>query len=356
MRIGILGYPGSGKTTVFNLVSGAGLPVGEFYTNSKIEPHAAAVEIPDPRVDALQELLKPPKTSYSKITIVDAGGFQEMQGRAGLTPALLNQLASMQALVHVVRVFSNPNVPHIAGSIDPQRDIADMESDFLLHDVDIVERRLQRLGEEKEKGAGDPAEIEREQLLLQRLLGSLEDETPIRMLSFSSDDERMLSGFGLMSQKPLLIVFNADEQSDAASTEEVPGVKTLTLQAELELDISTLAQDEAAIFLEEYAIEIPGRERFLQAASDLLGIISFFTFNDKELRAWALKKGSSALDAAGVIHTDIARGFIRAEVISWDELVELGGMSKARAAGKLRVEGKDYQVMDGELITIRFNI
>lgn len=353
MRIGILGYPGSGKTTLFNLISGAALPLGQ---SSKSDAHTAAVEIPDPRLDALQELLQPPKVTYSKMTIVDAGGFQEMKGRSGLAPALLNQLATMQGLVHVVRDFHNPNMPHIAGSVNPQRDIADMESDFLLHDVDIVEHRLQRLEEERGKGAGNPADIEREQLLLQRLLESLEDETPLRMLSLSADDERVLSGFGLMSQKPLLVVLSADEQSNAASLKEIPGVETLILQAELELDISALAPEEAAIFLKEYAIEKPGRERFLQATRELLCLISFFTFNDKELRAWALQNGSSALDAAGVIHSDIARGFIRAEVIGWNDLVELGGMSAARKVGKLRVEGKNYQIMDGELITIRFNV
>ena len=322
-------------------------------TSSKIDSQLATVEIQDPRIDALQELLKSPKVIYSKITIMDAAGFKETQGRAGLAPALLNLLASMEALVHVARAF---RLPQVESSIDPQRDIADMHSDFLIHDMEIVERRLLRLVEERGKGAGDPVEIEREKLLLGRLLESLEKEIALRMVTISTDELRMLSGYGLMSLKPLLIVLNTDEQYSAEEFEEIYGARVLSLNAKLEWDISTLAQDEATIFLAEYAIEIPGRERFLEAARELLGIISFFTFNEKELRAWALKKGSSALDAAGVIHTDLARGFIRAEIISWDDLIELRGIGKARAAGKLRVEGKDYQVKDGELITIRFNI
>ncbi|NIM92737.1 MAG: redox-regulated ATPase YchF [Anaerolineales bacterium] len=357
MRLGIIGLPFVGKTTVYNLLTGAEEPIGSMVGGGHVGTETAVVDIPDSRLEALSDLLEPIKVTQAKITFVDVNGMQAGEGTIGVPGSLVNELSPMDGFLHILRAFEDPNVPHPPGPIDPSRDARDVEAEFLINDLIIVEKRLDRLEEEREKGARESGEIEREHALFSRLLDVLNGNQPLRSLSFSQEEERMLSGFGLLSKKPILLVGNLGEESPELEIDQPKGCSGVVyLKGKLELEIAQLSEEEAGFFIEEYAIEEPGRARIFRAVCEMLDQISFFTFNEEELRAWTLKSGSSALDAAATIHTDIARGFIRAEVIAWDELIQIGGMNEARTAGVLRIEGKDYRVADGEMIYIRFNI
>jgi len=345
VRLGIIGLPASGKTTLFNVITDSDLPVGELVGDQHGSFESAIVDIPDSRLEQLSELLSPKKKTPAKMIFVDVGGLRGKTEGSELPGWLINELAPMDAFIHVVRWFEDENVPHIAGSIDPTRDITVMEAEFILNDMAIVERRLERLEEEHQKVARDRAEIEREQSLLARILEALNQERALRMVSFTLEEERLLSSFGFLSKKPLMLLLNCSEGREEMGVEiSIEGVPWLFIQGDIELEIGQLSEDETQVFRDEYGIGEPGRDRILQACNELLGRISFFTFNENELRAWLISKGSTALEAAATIHTDIARGFIRAEIIDWQELIRLGGMSQARSAGKLRVEGKSYQI------------
>lgn len=357
MHLGIIGLPSSGKTTIFNALTGGDLPTGALAGGGRFEVHTAVVDVPDPRLEALSDLLQPRKTTYAKVIYADIGGLQVGVGREGLPGSLVNQLQQVDGLLHVVRAFDDPVVPHPAGSIDPTRDLATMETEFLLHDMLTVERQLERLADERQKGGRDRETIDREITLFERLGKWLDQERPLRTFELSVDDVQKLTGFSLLSRVPVLVVINLAE-GDVAPGLEVSGdsVQVMSMQGKLEMEIAQLPPDEAQSFLDEYGIEQAGRERLIRASYDLLGLNSFFTCNEQEARAWTLPQGGTALDAAGTVHTDMARGFIKAEVIGWDQLLELGGLAEARAQGKLRLEGKDYTVADGELIYIRFNV
>jgi GTP-binding protein YchF len=356
MHLGIIGLPRSGKTTLFNVLTGEDMPVGPLSGRGLYDVQTAVVEIPDSRLDALRELLKPRKTTYAKVTFSDIGGLQVGSGREGLPGPLMNQLEVMDAFLHVVRAFDEPIAPHPLDTIDPARDHITLETELLLHDMLMVERRLQRLAEERQKGARDHELIDREIALFKRLAESLDRERPLRTFDFTIEEGLMLSGFSLLTLKPVLLVINLGEGEVAPDLDISDGVQSLSLQGKLEMEIAQLSPDEAQTFLAEYCIEQPGRERIIHSCCDLLGFLSFFTFNEQEGRAWTLRQGSTALEAAETIHSDLARGFIKAEAIAWDELITLGGLTEARAGGKLRLEGKDYKVADGELIYIRFSV
>jgi ribosome-binding ATPase YchF (GTP1/OBG family) len=264
----------------------------------------------------------------------------------------------MDALILVLRAFEDPIVPHPSGSVDPIRDFEAMQAELLLHDMMVVERNLERLAEQRQKlGTQERDEIDRRLALFNRLAPALNEEKPLRELKLSADDRQLLAGFGLLTQKQQLAVINmaeGEEPPDISSLAE--GTRVIALHCKLEMEIAQLPEDEAKIFLAEYGIEEPGRDRVIKTSFELLDLISFFTVSDPEVRAWILPRGGTALEAADTIHTDMARGFIRAEVIQWDKLVELGGLSQARSAGHLRLEGRQYGVADGDVIYIRFNI
>ena len=356
MHLGIIGLLRSGKTTLFNVLTGEDVPVGPSAGRGLFDVHTAVVEIPDSRLDALSELLKPRRTTYAKVTFSDIGGLQVGSGREGLPGPLMNQLEQMDALLHVVRAFDEPTAPHPLETIDPVRDHMTLETELLLHDMLMVERRLQRLAEERQKGARDHGLIDREITLFEHLAASLDRERPLRTLDLSAEEVQMLSGFGLLTLKPVLVVINLGEGEVAPDLDVSDGAQSLCILGKLEMEIAQLSPDEAQAFLSEYGIEQPGGERIIHSCCDLLGFLSFFTFNEQEGRAWTLRQGSSALEAAEAIHSDLARGFIKAEAIAWDELISLGGLAEAKAQGKLRLEGKDYKVADGELIYIRFSV
>ena len=354
MRLGIIGLPQSGKTTLFNALTRGTQPTG--IGTGRIEVHTAVVDVPDPRVDLLSSMFKPKKTIYAKVTYADIAGLDGSAGKSGISGTLLNQLTQMDGFIHVARVFEDENVLHVSGSVDPARDIAAMDSEFILNDLIAVERKLERLGEERKKGGGrDKATIEREIALFERFQVALNEEKPLRDIPISAEDDKTLSGFGFLSSKPILIVLN---QSEGQAAPEISyshqHSQIVALQGKLEMDIAQLPSEEAQLFLQEYGIEEPSLNRMIRLSYDLLGLQSFFTVGPDEVRAWTVSRGALAPEAAGEIHTDLQKGFIRAEVVAYDDLIELGGMTEARGKGKLRLEGKEYVVQDGDILNIRF--
>ncbi len=354
MRLGIIGLPQSGKTTVFNALTRGDLPITT--SGGRFEVHTAVVDVPDVRVERLSELFKPEKTIHAKVTYADIAG---LEGGAGaISGALLNQLTQMDGLLHVVRCFENASVPHPAGSVEAKRDIAAMDGELLINDLIAVERKLERLAEERKKGGGrDKVTIERELTLFERMQAHLSEEKPLRDFEFSAEDDRTLSGYGLLTRKPLLILLNLGD-GQHAPTIDYPHQHSASvpLQGKLEMEIVQLPPDEAQAFLDDYGISEPGLSKVIRLSYDLLGLLSFFTVGEDEVRAWTIARGANAHEAAGAIHSDLQKGFIRAEVIPWDELLALGGLSEARAKGKLRLEGKDYILQDGEIMHVRFHV
>jgi GTP-binding protein YchF len=355
MRLGIIGLPQSGKTTVFNALTRGDQPVST--SGGRFDVHTAVVDVPDSRLERLSELMKPEKTIHAKVTYADIAGLDGSLG-SGIQGQLLNQLSQMEGFLHVVRCFDDPSVSHPSGSVDPGRDLAAMDAELLLNDLIAVERKVERLADERKKGGGrDKTLVEREIDLFERLQSALSAERPLRDLEFSADDERTLSGFGMLTRKPMLVVLNLGEnQSPPEILYPHQNSSIVPLQGKLEMEIAQLPLEEARPFLEEYGIQEPGLDRVIHVSYDLLGLISFFTIGPDEVRAWTVSRGANAYTASGVIHTDLQRGFIRAEVIAWDELLALGGLSEARAKGRLRLEGKDYLLKDGEIMHVRFNV
>jgi GTP-binding protein YchF len=356
MRLGIIGLPQSGKTTLFNALTRGSQPTGSI--SGKMEVHTAVVDVPDERVDNLVPLFNPKKTVYAKVTYADIAGLDGSAGKAGIAGALLNQLAQMDGFIHVVRAFENEMVPHISASIDPQRDLMVMDSEFILNDLISIERKLERLDEERKKGGGrDKAAVERDIALFKRFHETLASEIPLRDIEITPDELIAVSGFGFLTLKPVLVVFNIEE-SQSEVTVNYPHKKSMlvSLKGKLEMDLAQLPEEEAAMFMEDYEIEELSLNRIIRYSYDLLGLESFFTVGPDEVRAWTVHRGATAPEAAGKIHTDLQKGFIRAEVIHYDDLIALGGMAEARAKGKRRLEGKEYVVLDGDVLTIRFSV
>jgi GTP-binding protein YchF len=361
MRLGIIGLPQSGKTTIFNALTRGDQPVT--MSGGRIEIRTAVVDVPDPRVDRLVEMFHPLKTTYAKVIYADIAGLEGNSGKngnekKGISGQLLNQLSQMDGFVHVVRCFENASVPYPSGSLDPQRDIEAMDSELLLNDLISVERKLERLVEEKKKSGGrDKAVIERETALFEKFQATLSDGTPLRDIDLDTEQIKTLSGFGLLTLKPVLIVLNlADEQTPPEIEYHHRFSAVVPLQGRLEMELSQLSAEDAELFMNDFGIQELGLQRVINQSYDLLGLQSFFTVGEDEVRAWTVRRGASALEAAGAIHTDLQKGFIRAEVIGYAELFELGGLVEARARGRLRLEGKEYPVQDSEIMHVRFSL
>jgi GTP-binding protein YchF len=354
MKLGIIGLSQSGKTTVFNALTRGNLPITT--SGGRFEVHNGVVDVPDRRVDRLSAMFKPRKTIYAKVTYADIAG---LEGKSSdIAGPLLNQLTQMDGFLHVVHCFDDPNVPHPSGSLDPQRDIIAMDSELLLNDLIAVDRKQERLAEERKKGGGrDKAVIDREIALFERFKTALEEEHPLREVSLSSEEEKTLAGFGFLTRKPMLVVLNIAEGQSPPSVEYTePQTGIVLLQGQLEMEIAQLPPEDAELFMGEYGIEEPGLKRVIRMSYDLLGLQSFFTVGEDEVRAWTVRRGTSAYEAAGTIHTDLQKGFIRAEVVTYDDLAALGGLPEARSKGKLRLEGKEYLLKDGEIMHVRFNV
>ncbi|MFL7869867.1 MAG: redox-regulated ATPase YchF [Anaerolineales bacterium] len=352
MKLGIIGLPQSGKTTIFNALTRGDTPTAA--SAGRIEIHTAVVDVPDARVDKLSGMFNPKKTIYAKVTYADIAGLEGGAAKSGISGQLLNQLAQMDGFLHVVRCFESDLVPHPAGSVDPARDVETMLSELLLNDLIAVERKLERLADERRKGGSDKTVVERQIALFERMQSALSENEPLRVLEFSPDEEKELSSYGLLTRKPILTVFNLGEGQAAPSIEL--DHKSVALQGKLEMEIAQLPPEDATLFMEEYGIEELSLSKMIRLSYDLLRLQSFFTVGEDEVRAWTTRRDASAWEAAGEIHTDLQKGFIRAEVVSYDDLVELGGMNEAKAKGKLRLEGKEYPVKDGDIMHVRFNL
>lgn len=358
MRLGIIGLPRSGKTTIFNALTGQNIDTG-FGASGQMEVHTAVVSVPDERVDVLSKMYKPKKTTYATVTYKDIGGLDTGVGEGGLSGPLRNEMQQVDGFVHVVRAFEDDNVPHPQDSVDPGRDLAMLEGEFMLLDMIAVERRLERLKDEWGKKPDLRRQIEIETGVMERLQVQLEADKPLRGLDLTEDELKLIRGYGLMTLKPMLVVFNTGD--DTELPEELlsytqPQTAVMSLQGAIEAEIAQLSAEDRELFLEEYGIEEPSALRLIRVSYDLLGIQSFFTVGEDEVRAWGMPVHGSAVVAAGVIHSDLARGFIRAEVTAYDDLIALGDMKACKAAGKQRLEGKTYAVQDGDILNIRFNI
>ncbi len=352
MKLGIIGLPQSGKTTIFNAVTRGNTPTTA--SAGRMEVHTAVVDVPDVRVDKLSGMFKPRKTIYAKVTYADIAGLEGGAAKSGISGQLLNQLTQMDGFLLVVRGFADENVPHPAGRVDPRRDVEAMLSELLLNDLIAVERKLERLTDERKKGGTDKAVNERQTVLFKRLQDALNANTPLRKLEFSAEESRELASFGLLTRKPILTVFNMGEGQPAP---QVPlDHPSVTLMGKLEMEIAQLSPEDAELFMKEYGIEELSLSRMIRLSYDLLQLQSFFTVGEDEVRAWTTRRGATAVEAAGEIHTDIQRGFVRAEVVAYDDLTSLGGMNEAKAKGRLRLEGKEYVVQDGDIMHVRFNI
>jgi GTP-binding protein YchF len=359
MRLGIIGLPQAGKTTIFNALTRGDRPVGQMTGGGRFEVQTAVVPVPDPRVDRLSGLFNPRKTIYAQVTYADIAGVEAESGKGGFGGPLLNQLATMDGYLQVVRAFENPTVPHPQGSVDPRRDLGTLDSELLLNDMLAVERKLERLNEDARKGIVKDKGLHAQELaLFARLQEALADGQPLRDLELPVADERLLSSYQLLTRKPMLVVFNVgDEPAEpgALPAYEHAHSGVVALQGKLEMEIAQLAPEEAEMFLQEYGIAEPSLNRMIKLSYDLLGLESFFTVGEDEVRAWTVRRGATAPEAAGEIHTDLQKGFIRAEVAGYDELVAAGGYSELKAKGKLRLEGKEYIVRDGDILNIRFS-
>ena len=353
MKLGIIGLPQTGKTTLFNALTGYDQPTNA--SAGRMEVHTAVVDVPDPRVDVLSEMYKPKKTMYAKVTYADIAGL-DGSGQGSISGALLNQIAQMDGLIHVVRCFDDENVAHVTGSVSPSRDISAMNGELLLNDLIAVERKLEKLSGESQRGGTDKVVNARQTTLFEKLHEILSEDRPLREVEFTELENSDLSGFGLLTRKPMMILLNLGEGQAIPEVDPEHPIPVVDLMGKLEMEISQLPQEDAEMFMEEYGIEEPGLNKMIRLSYDLLKLQSFFTVGEDEVRAWTVKRGANAQEAAGVIHSDLEKGFIRAEVVTYEDLTTLGGMSEARNKGKLRLEGKKYLVQDGEIMHIRFNI
>ncbi len=347
--------PQVGKTTLFKILTKAHLDLRA----GQAATHVGVARVPEKRLEQLAPLFKPKKVTYATVEYVDVGGLASEKARES---ASLVQLREVDALAHVVRVFENPAVPHPAGSADPVRDAENLDLELMLADLDQVMRRLERLEKELKKKK-DPT-LEHEQAALHRCRIALEAGQPLRELEFTSEERKTLTGFKFLSQRPMLYVLNLGDE-DAGELERAgekhglgklagkPNTTVVPICGRIEAELAELGDAEAAELLTAYGLKAPGLDRVIQATYKLLGLTSFFTAGEPEVRAWTIQRGMTAQKAAGVIHTDIERGFIKAEVVRWDQLLEAGGWAASRERGWLRLEGKEYVVQEGDVILFR---
>jgi GTP-binding protein YchF len=361
LRAALIGLTGAGKTTLFHLMTRAGGHA------AKGETAIGISKVPDARLDRLTAMYNPRKRVPATVELADQAAATRTAGAQALVDVAAYKNAD--ALVHVVRAFDDPAAPHPAGSVDPARDAQSMEDELILADLGVTERRLERL--EKDLKKSRSADLERERDVIARCREALEQGRPLRSLDLQGEDIKRLRGFQLLSAKPLLLVLNLDEarlaggraaetlrraadDAGLGSFLARAGTAVVSVCAKIELEIAQLDPPDAAAFLADIGLEEPGLDRVIRATYDLLGYISFFTVGDDECRAWSIPRDTPAQTAAGEIHSDIARGFIRAEVVGYDHLIARGSMTACRDHGEVRLEGKDYLVQDGDIINFRF--
>ena len=371
----ITGLPYTGKTTLFNLLTGGHAATGAF-AGAEAETNVGVAKVPDERVAKLAALFRPKKTTYAEVMYRDLGLTHSVDRAAlasigsatsSISAQKLGDLRSSDALMHVVRAFRDPSVPHVDSTVDPVRDLQSLELELLFADHGVVERRLERIEPELRSAKGAEREArEREKAVLQKAMAALDNETPLRDLDLDDEERKAVRGFRFLTLQPQLIVANIDE-ADVPSPDAVLAplraaaakhrrAAVVPVCAKLEAEIAELPADEAEAFRADLGVREPALSRVIHATYELLGLISFFTTGEDEVRAWTIPANTPAQQAAGAIHSDLERGFIRAEVIRWDELLKAGSEANAKKAGTMRTEGKQYPVADGDCLHVLFNV
>lgn len=364
MKLGIVGLPNVGKSTLFNAITNAGAQSAN-YPFCTIEPNVGIVSVPDERLDKLREMYQPDKFTPATIEMVDIAGLVKGASKGeGLGNKFLSHIRQVDAIIHVVRCFENDDITHVEGSIDPARDIETISLELIFSDIELVERRLDK---SKKMMKGDKS-LAREVEMLEKLKTHLEDGNSARSFEDNEQDDDFLTALDLLSSKPVIYACNLSEDDFKNNIETNSGYKkvqqiaaaehaeVLPICAEIEAEISTLDDEEKELFLADMGLEKSGLDRLIKKSYELLGLISYLTAGKPEVRAWTIKKGTKAPQAAGKIHTDFERGFIRAEVVSFEDLMNCGTMAAAKEKGLVRSEGKEYVMNDGDIVLFRFNV
>ncbi|WP_119677555.1 redox-regulated ATPase YchF [Indioceanicola profundi] len=360
---GIVGLPNVGKSTLFNALTSTAAAEAANYPFCTIEPNVGRVGVPDPRLDKLAAIAKSQKTIPTQLEFVDIAGLVRGASKGeGLGNQFLANIREVDAIVHVLRCFEDSDITHVEGSIDPIRDAETVETELMLSDLDSLERRLPAL---QKKGKGGDKEAKAQADLMERVLAALRDGKPARTVEVAKEEQEMFRQFALLTGKPVLYVCNVEEasagtgNSQSARVAEMAkkqGAASVVISAAIEAELSQLPPEDKAEYLESLGLDEPGLNRVIRAGYGLLNLITFFTVGPKEARAWTVRRGAKAPEAAGVIHTDFERGFIKAETIDYETYAALGGEGPAKEAGKMRMEGKEYVVQDGDIFHFRFNV
>lgn len=364
MKIGIVGLPNVGKSTLFNAITKAGAESAN-YPFCTIEPNVGIVTVPDKRIDVLSKMYDTDKSTYATIEFVDIAGLVKGASKGeGLGNKFLSHIRETDAIAHIVRCFEDEQIVHVDGKIDPISDIETISLELIFSDIETINKRLERV--EKLTKSGDKKAIQ-EKELLKTLLSHLENENPVRTFEFSDEQKELLKDVYLLTDKPIIYVANvSEEQIETQETDpnvlkvkeyaKKEGAKVISLCAKLEEDLSELDDEDRLALMEDYKINESGLDKLIKASYSLLGLISYLTAGKQEVRAWTIKNGTKAPQAAGKIHSDFERGFIKAEVVSYDDLIKYGSMNATKEKGLVRLEGKEYIVKDGDIILFRFNV